>query len=467
MKKSKKFLSMLLATAMTVSMAVMPAFADNETGETPSSEPSTSESEKSETSESDKGVIEWDKENSISTLTFKKVVKTNGVKIIPNAEFDFIMKPYTYSADSTDKTSKMTYYPGPVTSNFTYDTDGDGKNDAYKISAELKGTNAVLQKKVETITSTEVPGLNESSVEGILLDTMSFTLPGVETFKPGDEDAKAGIYSYEVYEEMPAGQDATITMDSTHFIVDLYVNSEGKVTYVQSKVSNTNKKPIVFENNVETADLIIKKKVNDGASVEDGKQFTFWMKIPAGGDSIDLLTGDKITGTKTSGNTNSKVEITVGGSKTQEEGEDAKNTTSADNGWCSFTLGSGEYVTFENLPAGMIYYLFENDYTSENFTTYFIAKQGEAIAEPTKDTDYKVTEFKDGDNKEIYLSSAQSDYHQLGAGQNGVFYLNNFKKLETADTGITVDILPYAVVVLAVVAAFAVLMVSKKRRNVR
>jgi hypothetical protein len=36
-----------------------------------------------------------------------------------------------------------------------------------------------------------------------------------------------------------------------------------------------------------------------------------------------------------------------------------------------------------------------------------------------------------------------------------------------ANTGITVDILPYGVVVLAVAAAFAVLLISKKRRNAR
>jgi hypothetical protein len=113
----------------------------------------------------------------------------------------------------------------------------------------------------------------------------------------------------------------------------------------------------------------------------------------------------------------------------------------------------------------MVYYLFENDYSEDNFTTYRIIKQGESILAPTEDSEYKVTEYKDGKNVEKYLGNEGSG--QLLAGQNGVFYLNNFKPLETADTGITVDILPYAVVVLAVVAAFAVLMVSKKRRNAR
>jgi hypothetical protein len=271
-----------------------------------------------------------------------------------------------------------------------------------------------------------------------------------------------------VYEVMPEGQDATIEMDETHFIVDLYVNGLGDVTYVQSKVSNTDKRPIVFENGVMTANLIIQKKVNDGAAVSADQTFKFWMKIPTGGKSIDLNAGDIITGTKKVGeNATEDVPITVGGSMEQETGETAKNTAVAANGWCSFTLKNGQSVTFANLPAGMVYYLFEEDYSKENFTTYCMIKQGEAIVAPTEDSEYKVTHYDEttATNVPTYLGTDGSD--QLEKGQNGVFYLNDYETLTSTSTGITVDILPYAVVVLAVVAAFAVLMVSKKRRNVR
>jgi hypothetical protein len=113
----------------------------------------------------------------------------------------------------------------------------------------------------------------------------------------------------------------------------------------------------------------------------------------------------------------------------------------------------------------MIYYLHEEDYSDAGYTTYRqVLSAGSAnITLQTPDADSFLKDSTGTKDLEVNLSTGGKG--TLEQYQNGVYFLNMTNL--PANTGITVDILPYAVVVLAVAAAFAVLLISKKRRNAR
>jgi hypothetical protein len=131
-------------------------------------------------------------------------------------------------------------------------------------------------------------------------------------------------------------------------------------------------------------------------------------------------------------------------------------TPSTENGWCHFQLKAGQSLEIYNVPVNMIYFLYEQP--TKGFDCYYEVSNG--TSEPT------------------VWSSTNADYKPSTNGviDNGISRLtitpdNNivsvFNNREFTDSGIRVDILPYAVIVLAAAAACVVLVVSKKKRNAR
>jgi hypothetical protein len=435
MKKFNKLLSMILAAAMVCSVNTMPAFAD-EDGETSGT---TTETEAAKVA----GQIK--DENGITKLPFTKVLKTNGAMIITNTDFTFTMVP-----DDPTETTKLhiPYYAGPSLGDkatVTVSTTSESQDDITTL-VNTSTTNAG---------ETYVEGLAESSVEGIAL-TKFFDLSDL-TFEQG-----TGIYRYVVQETEDAGSTATITYDTTKFIVDLWVDGDGndgkgKIYVIQSQLyATSDKKPLVFENSLKTSTLKIQKTVNGSKSVPEDTEYEFWIKIPTGGTSITLEDGLAIPANKyTTGNATPEevTGIAVGGTMEQEKDKaTAKDTTNAnDNGWCKFTLQNGQYLEITGLPAGMVYYLFEKDYQDQGFVTYHKTVTGDSIEAPA------VGSFTNDDKgSDASGTTAQN--------KNGVFFLN------TADipsnTGIVLDVMPYVAIVLAA-AACAVLFIARKRRITR
>jgi hypothetical protein len=435
MKKFKKLLSMLLAAAMVCSVNAMPAFADenNETTGT------TTETTTGTTTGTTKVSGQIKDENGITTLPFTKVLKTNGAMIITDTTFEFTMVPDT-PTESTK--SNLTYQAGPSL--------GDKAKETLSINSDSKNDIKTLVNKDTTDSDkTYVEGLSESSVEGIAL-TGVFDLSGL-TFTNG-----AGIYRYLVKETEDAKSSATITYDTTQFIVDLWVNNEGKIYVVQSQLyASDDKKPLVFENSLKTSTLKIQKNVNGTKSVPADTEYTFWIKIPTGGTSITLADGLEIGAKKyTTGNTTPTDvnSIKVGGTMAQEESTaTAKNTTGEGTGWCSFTLQNGQYLEITGLPAGMVYYLFEQDYQSQGFVTYHKTVTGDSIETPAEDSFTNNNKGSDASGTTV-------------EGKNGIFYLNTADL--PANTGIALDVMPYVVIVLAA-AACAILFFFRKRRPMR
>jgi hypothetical protein len=426
MKKFKKLLSMLLAATMICSINAMPAYAEDE---------SAAGTAAGSTTTKVAGQIKDD--NGITTLPFTKVLKTNDAMIITDTTFKFTMVP-----DTPTETTKegLTYQAGPALTN---------------PEVELSITSNSINN-IKTLTNSSTPGegevyvegLSETSVEGIKLDG-SFTLP--TSFPNG-----TGIYRYLVKETEDAKSSATITYDTTQFIVDLWVNKDGKVYVVQSQLyATSDKKPLIFENSLKTSSIRIEKHVNGTKDVPEDTEYKFWIKIPKGGTSIDLAGGTQIKAKKyTPGNTTPETitNITVGGEMTEEQNDaTAKNTTDASYGWCSFTLKDGQYLEITGVPAGMVYYLFEEDYQSKGFVTYHQTITGNSIERPADDTFTNNNKGNDASGTTVL-------------GKNGIYYLNTADL--PANTGIVLDVMPYVAIVLAA-AACALLFISRKKRHIR
>jgi pilin isopeptide linkage protein len=463
MKKSKKFLSMLLAVTMACSMIAVSASADGETDGTSNTNNTATvaatEAQNASTINMAEGSTVGLKE-----IDFTKVLETGSdVQIMTNTTFTFTMEGDDVPAetkasldymkgtiDSDDATKKLT-----TTGSVTADSK-DNIDTYYNSTTAAKEAATKAGAAENAYTAKVVPGLNKESVTGIKLD-LKFDLSELSF-------TKSGVYRYlvqEVPDEM--SKNKTIVYDTTKFIVDLYVGNVDGNYIIESAVSQTQagtKKPIVFNNTFLTSSIKIEKQI-DGTQAKDTDEFTFWIKIPEGGTSIVLEKGKTIEANKTeSGQEPVPVtSITVGGSMTQEdyvEGEtqseyyDPENTTNEnDNGWCSFTLKGGQALEITGIPASMVYYLFEEDYQSQGYETTHI-KQFTATT-PAKSA--------------ITLQGGDLGKLTTEQGVNYIGFLNT--KNTNPGTGVTMDILPYAVVVLAAVAAFAVLLISKKRRNAR
>jgi hypothetical protein len=208
---------------------------------------------------------------------------------------------------------------------------------------------------------------------------------------------------------------------------------------------------LTFTNQLNTSTIVI-EKVLDGNDTDENQLFDFAIKIPVGGDALDLTASDTMdaeiqsedtstdnpTYTKvTDDDRNSNLEIKVGGQQTD------------DLGWCSFQLKGGERLVLTNVPVGMIYYVKETD--SKGYTTTYAHASGDNTISSTS----------------TYRSGNPESYFTTVNGNNIVRFVNAKNKYEP-NTGIRMDVIPYAVTILGIViVAGAFVIVARKRRNAR
>jgi hypothetical protein len=370
-----------------------------------------------------------------TSLPFEKILTVDKSMNIPaGTSFDFSMEPMDVTSSDIVNGTQVTKGIALSTSTVSI---------SYE-NADLSNTD--ITKPVEgsdtMVTSTKVG---------------AFALP--ETFP------NTGIYRYIVKEVVPDSEhrQSYITYDTRDaYRVDLYVmpievqgiQHIGVTNIVAVDITNPDVKDnIVFNNSIGSAGLTI-EKVIAGNGRNENDDFTFYIKIPEGGDNLTLNANtsfDAVIHHKD--NTTEDKTINVAGAKEGNvvvtRGTDGTYSSST-NGAQAFTLKGGESITFTNLPVGMIFYVTEANYTQEGYTT--------TASYVATGTGANTASFEQGGNEGTQTKGT------IASGTNTMTFTNT-KEL-TPDTGVNVDVLPYVLAML-LTAAGVILFVFKKRRNAR
>ena len=125
--------------------------------------------------------------------------------------------------------------------------------------------------------------------------------------------------------------------------------------------------------------------------------------------------------------------------------ENGITATQNDAGEWEFVLGDKDQIHFNNIPAGVTFYIAEADYTGED----------DATGTKGYTTTYKY-------NNDSAVTGIKTDTLTMNANAATVAYTNT--KGGMIDTGVILDNAPY-IALLTIVAAGAVVMIIKKRRN--
>ena len=235
--------------------------------------------------------------------------------------------------------------------------------------------------------------------------TATITLPGYEA---------VGIYTYTFTETDGGTAGVTYRSDAIKLVVTV-IEQNGKVRVAAVHTEDEGAKSGSFDNTYSAGSLSVSKTVT-GAFGDLNKYFDV-----------------KVTFTAPEGDT-------VKSDITYMVGTETKTIEAGETGWSgskevTISLKSGDTITFDNIPYGVTYTVVENDYTSAENGGY----------------DVPVYTYSDDANKKI-----DSD-------EDTVSITNN--KGGDVDTGITLDSVPF-ILILAVCAGAVVLFVVKRRRSV-
>ncbi len=243
------------------------------------------------------------------------------------------------------------------------------------------------------------------------------------------DDTKPGEYTFEVSETAPTSND-NWTIDTTVYLVQVLVKNDKTVTYSVTKKGETpaTKTELTFTNAYKaTTDLSVSKAVTSDANVDKDTEYEFTITFTAGGDTAPVP---------------SKISGKIGdGEATDYTVTDSKAT---------FKLKKGQTITFSGLPAGLKYTVTETKPTPS--TVEYV------------DTD--VAQTIDGNEQTSTKGLASKTNAVLGnKGANTVGFTNNYK--EISPTGIITHYLPYIAVILLAIVAFALFIVSRRRKAAR
>jgi hypothetical protein len=212
----------------------------------------------------------------------------------------------------------------------------------------------------------------------------------------------------------------------------------------EAKTENDTSEPGTFQflNIALNTDLIITNHIS-GTGVTDDDYCEYHITIPEGGDRLTLTKNQTFD-----------YEITDEDGKVVKSGkvyvDDDKSNTNND-----FQLKDGETITIKDLPVGMIFEV-EQKTTGYTTTSDYTGTPSDGTTGPSISSSRPGTQYTIG-------STSNSNAYTVDGDNVGNFY--NTKDVD-APTGISVDVIPYVLVLMAA-ACCAVLFVSKKRSTVR
>jgi hypothetical protein len=481
MKHAKKLLCAILSLAMALSLAVVPAFADGDgdAGETGGTEP-------------EEETAEWAPITALPVTEYI-AVKDGSAKLDDSSTFmptyfEVTMAPAAAATDSNDVSVK-----GGV--DFTNKNNNNG---VVAVSTdEKKEASASIADGASTYTFCLSTGNQEESWAFDLTD-ITFTQTGeyryTITTQPvlSDEQAEVGTYTLNhlvnkdkattVYVNL-----SVIEKDGAYVVAQVRVWSQDVLDGTQYKIykddgiTKSIADAVPFKDPLDVVELKIANHVY-GDLADSTKDFTFYINIPEGGDSVVLKRDETFTYTYYQ----KQADGTVAPVTTDEDGNeltlkisgDKENMLTEKNN--TITLKDGEYIIVHDLPEGMIIGVIEEDETDDGYVTdhSWMATYEETLASGQDVTfstgsggdNTAITGDHDTDAAEgasIICASETGDNHNyihkstLGVSGNEIHFYNGTDAI--SNTGITMDILPY-VIVVAAAASLAVLSISKKRR---
>jgi hypothetical protein len=434
MKKTRRLLSMLLATVMVLCLMAPALAADTIGGATQSSTV----------------------DNPIETIPVSKkvTVDTWGVSL-PSETFYLQMSPAT---------------PEQL-------KDADGKS--------IKIGNATVQAGIalkEPVVSFDFSAANSTSGGSVtqsgafnLEFNSAFTATGVYRYyiqevAPVESEDEDAAVTYEPVEnpETEEGEKNYIEYDERQYTVDLYVEQDSNKNFVVTTAAvnevGADSKPasITFTNKINCATVIIKKEV-DGIEYTKDEGFNFKIMIPVGGDTITLKKGEKI-----SAQIYKDGVAVADGAVTLEVKGDSLEASVAENG-TEFTLHDGEYLQI-SAPLSMVYKVQEDDYTGEDYVaTALYQESGSFLDSHTLKNNGK-TFANAADEEKGYLADdvEGNALCVTGTANDGTSHVTftNTRKIDV-ETGINLDFLPYVLVLVGALAIGGVWFFFRKRRMVR
>ncbi len=359
-----------------------------------------------------------------------------------------------------EKTFTITMEPA-TTADLTND-DGTAKTDANSNKLEIGP--ALTTESIDF----EFNSLSDTS-KGYATQTDNFKFDFVVPTGSTSAFDHTGVYRYIVKEEIPSDANKTtdsgnksngyVTYDTTEYTLDLYVNqdSTGKYVvdnYVLNNGSLEKPKGLIFDNAVNCSELTISKTV-EGTEYKQGEEYEFRILIPVGGTTITLTDKSKFIGKiyDANGNqvtgrdymeSNGDVVIKVAGSDI---------TADMKTYGTKFTLKAGEELVIYGVPVSMVYKVQEFVDEKEGYTTTIdYTETGSFSTEtaPKTDTGKKTVS---GDT----LSGT------INTSVNTVEFLNS-REINTP-TGLNIDFLPYALVLLVAVCGSILFIIAKKRKQ--
>jgi hypothetical protein len=405
MKKMKRIMAMATAAAMMVSMFAVTAFADV-----------TSANTLLETT--DDGVL-------------LKVPVTYGMDsktLAQELEFDYTLEsPALTESDvvSTSQGESIRIKAGPeVTATVEFDS-----TDTYTASSD--GSRKTATKYAE------------------------FDLSDLLT-----DDYGQGVYRYVLSEaKAETSINTSIPASTTTYQLDIYVtynetSKANEISYViarEKTESGVGDKlaTLGYDHGITGTDLIITSHV-EGNFLDTDHLFTYTIDIPAAGSGDTGAVGGVTF-------TNGK-EIPIEIHTLDDDGNWVVTDSVVVVG-TTFTqqLKDTEYMVLPKLPVGMIFTVTQtadDDYTTRN-TYSFI---DETVGSMTKSGTSSLG------NEQDYEVSHDLQLVQIYSESNKIDFYN--KRDIVVDTGVTVDVLPYALVMVMALCG-GILFVSKKRSSVR
>jgi hypothetical protein len=328
----------------------------------------------------------------------------------------------------------------------------------------------------EQLNGVKVDGIEVEAGHTLTTPTLEFTFGAGDSTSSGEVEKSddfdldftsaydhTGIYRYYITEKVDNNKTGYIDYDETVYYVDLYVQQDSNgdyyvASYVAYDTSKTGKpQKISFENEIYCADLIIAKNVK-GVEYQKGEFYTFRILIPEGGTTITLDDTQEFNAQILDSSSN--VVIDTANGRTDDKGNvkiKVGGTDLSDNmsNGTTFKLKAGEKLKIIGAPVSMVYKVEEvtdtEQFQKEGYTvTYDYVEQG-TFASGT-----------DTNSSEVSDQEGSSVTGTVNTSKNEVHFINS--RVINTPTGIVLQVLPYALVVL-VAACGIVLFVYKKRRS--